>query len=102
MDCTIVQNPTESQLRTLSKVEPADRQEVWNEAIELAREEGKKLGAKHVEEAVNQWKLNAETLQRELIDANQKQTYTNAITSQTLQALLILFAFNACCNSGKD
>lgn len=72
LDCTIVQNPTESQLRPLSKIEPADRQEVWNDAIEKAREEGKKLGAKHVEDATREHLAKIESLQSDLITKTQR------------------------------
>lgn len=41
--------------------------ETYQHAIELAREEGKKLGAKHVEEAVAEWKLKNESLQSDLM-----------------------------------
>jgi len=46
----------EGQLRPLNQIPDADKQDVWNQAIEKAKEEGKKLGARHVEEAVNEYK----------------------------------------------
>ena len=67
----------ERQLRPLSKIEPADRQDVWNDAIEKAHEEGKKLGAKHVEEAVNEWREKHEQAQKRInwLEIDKKAIY---------------------------
>ena len=56
----------ESHLRPLSKVDDADKSAVWQEAVERARDEGKKLGAKMVEEVVNEYIAKNQALQQQL------------------------------------
>ena len=56
----------ERQLRPLSKVEPELRAEVWQEAIDRALAEGKKIGAKHVEEVVTEYIAKNQALQKRL------------------------------------
>lgn len=63
-DCTIVQ-PTESQLRPLKSVPEEDRKAIWEEATRKAEEEGAKLTAKRIEEAVAEWKQRAQESQSE-------------------------------------
>jgi hypothetical protein len=57
----------ERQLRPLTTIDDAEKKQVFDDAVEKAREEGKKLGAKHVEEAVNEWKSKFESTQNDLI-----------------------------------
>ncbi|MFZ1324682.1 MAG: hypothetical protein WAT67_01425 [Candidatus Contendobacter sp.] len=54
-DCTIVQ-PPESHLRPLKAVPEDERKAIWEEATRKAMEEGEKLTAKRVDEAVEEWK----------------------------------------------
>ena len=56
----------ERQLRPLSKVEPELRAEVWQEAIDRALAEGKKIGAKHVEDVVTEYIAKNQALQKRL------------------------------------
>ncbi len=58
-DCTIVQ-PPESQLRPLTQVPESVRKEIWDEATRKAEEAGKKVTAKAVSEAVEEWKQRSE------------------------------------------
>ena len=48
--------PPESQLRPLSQVPEDERKAIWDEATRKAEEEGAKLTAKRVEDAVTEWK----------------------------------------------
>ena len=50
----------------LNKLPDSAMPETYQHAIELAREEGKKLGAKHVEEAVNEWREKHEQAQKRI------------------------------------
>jgi hypothetical protein len=56
----------ESHLRPLTTIDDAEKKRVFDDAVELAREEGKKLGAKHVEEAVGEWKAKHESAQKRI------------------------------------
>lgn len=75
-----------TQAMQLNKLPDSAMPEVYADAIEKAREEGKKLGAKHVEEAVNEWKSKYEaiqtdlTLKVQLLDATDAKVRFQALT----------------------
>ncbi len=48
--------PPEGQLRPLTQVPESVRKEIWDEATRKAEEAGKKVTAKAVSEAVEEWK----------------------------------------------
>ena len=52
--------PPESQLRPLKSVPEDERKAIWEEATRKAMEEGEKLTAKRVDEAVEEWKRRSE------------------------------------------
>ena len=70
---TIVESlpQTESQCRPLSVIEPGQRAEVWAQANEVAKAEGKAVTAKHVEVAV-----------RAKLDAQPQKTEAKAVVSE--------------------
>jgi len=63
------QNPpkTETQARPLSKLPPADQPKAWEKANEIAKEEGKPVAARHVEQAV------AETIDAVVVDGTKDE-----------------------------
>lgn len=69
-DCTIVQ-PKESHLRPLTQVPEEVRREIWEEATRKAQEEGVKMTAKRVEEAVAEWKQRTEEFRAESNECRQ-------------------------------
>ena len=72
---TIVpKNVPESQLRPLTSIPDEAKPEVWQEAIARALAEGKKIGAKYVEDVANEWKLKNDTLQISLIETTKNST----------------------------
>ena len=64
----------ESQLRPLTSIPDDAKSEVWQEAIARALVEGKKIGAKYVEDVANEWKLKNDTLQISLIETTKNST----------------------------
>ena len=85
---TIVpKNVPESQLRPLTSIPDEAKPEVWQEAIARALAEGKKIGAKYVEEVANECKLKNDTLQNSLIETTKKldfkQITLNAVKQQS-------------------
>jgi hypothetical protein len=77
----------ESQLRPLTSIPDEAKPEVWQEAITRALAEGKKIGAKYVEDVANEWKLKNDTLQISLIETTKKldfkQITLNAVKQQS-------------------
>lgn len=64
--------PAESQLRPLKSLPEAERKAIWDEATRKAEEEGAKLTAKRVEEAVSEWKKRQQESQAESNERRKK------------------------------
>jgi chromosome segregation ATPase len=72
----------ESHLRPLSKVDDANMKVLYEQAIENARTEGKKMGAKYVEQAVAEYLEKNKTLQMQLDDFQVKLDESNQHKAQ--------------------
>lgn len=53
---TNLSNPAESHLRPLAKLTPIEQPAVWRRAQDIAADDGERLKARHVEQAVKEWK----------------------------------------------
>lgn len=83
-ESTIVDSPPpESQLRPLKSVPEEERKAIWEEATRKAEEEGAKLTAKRVEEAVVDWKSKAdsERLRREAAERALHQSSVDSMAA---------------------
>ena len=72
--------PPESQLRPLKSVPEEERKAIWEEAIRKAEEEGAKLTAKRVEEAVVDWKSKADS-ERQRREAAERALHQSSVDS---------------------
>lgn len=81
--------PPESQLRPLTAVPEDVRKQIWDEATKKAEAEGEKRTAKHVEQAVAEWKQRSEEFRD---DANKYRKMAREATqkAEQLQAALSL------------
>ena len=70
-DCAKAQ-PKETHLRPLKSVPEDERKAIWEEATRKAEEEGAKLTAKRVEEAVAEWKLRCDEFREESNERRKK------------------------------
>jgi hypothetical protein len=61
-NCIQTKPTNEAQTRPLSKLPPADQPKAWEKANEIAKEEGRPVAARHVEQAV------AETIEAVVVD----------------------------------
>jgi len=88
-DCTMVQ-PSERQLRPLTQVLEEERKAIWDEAMRKAEEEGAKLTAKRVEDAVAEWKQRSKDWHHQYIDERDKRRQVEIELSETFNRALEL------------
>ena len=77
--------PTESQLRPLKSVPEDERKAIWDEATRKAEEEGAKLTAKRVEDAVAEWKQRSQDWHHQYISERNQRRQVEFELSETLK-----------------
>lgn len=79
-DSTIVESqPKESHLQPLKSVPEDERKAIWEEATRKAEEEGEKLTAKRVDEAVEEWKRRSEDFR---VESNERRLKNRDLETQ--------------------
>ena len=77
--------PPESQLRPLKSVPEDERKAIWDEATRKAEEEGAKLTAKRVEDAVAEWKQRSQDWHHQYISERNQRRQVEFELSETLK-----------------
>ena len=77
--------PPESQLRPLKSVPEDERKAIWDEATRKAEEEGAKLTAKRVEDAVAEWKQRSQDWHHQYLDERNQRRQVEFELSETLK-----------------
>lgn len=77
--------PPESQLRPLTQVPEDERKAIWDEAMRKAEEEGAKLTAKRVEDAVAEWKQRSKDWYHQYISERDQRRQVEFELSATLK-----------------
>ena len=84
-DSPIGESPKETHLRPLKSVPEDERKAIWDEAMRKAEEEGAKLTAKRVEDAVTEWKQRSQDWHRQYLDERNKLRQVEFELSETLK-----------------
>lgn len=82
--------PTESHLVPLKAVPEEERKAIWDEAMRKAEEEGAKLTAKRVEDAVAEWKQRSKDWHHQYLDERDKRRQVEIELSETFNRALEL------------
>lgn len=77
--------PPESQLRPLAQVPEDERKAIWDEATRKAEEEGAKLTAKRVEDAVAEWKQRSQDWHQQYLSERDQRRQVEFELSETLK-----------------
>ena len=83
--------PKESQLRPLAQVPEEERKAIWEEATRKAEEEGAKLTAQRVEDAVREWKQRSQDWHSQFIGERDKlrQAEMELVAAHQRQAVVV-------------